>query len=59
MQDDDVLVGIVTNGIVMNVRWIIERWRVWERNQRKVIEKKILPCLAVNQRTVSTKTSLN
>ena len=36
MQDDDVLVGLITNGTVMNSRWIIIRWRVWERNQRKI-----------------------
>ena len=58
MQDDDVLVGLITNGTVMNSRWIIIRWRVWERNQRKINFKKKLPCLAVYQRRTYTKISL-
>jgi hypothetical protein len=58
VQDDDVLVGLITDGIVVNGRWIIKRWRVWERNQRKVNKKKMLPCWAVYQRTTYTKTSL-
>jgi len=41
MQDDDVLVGHITSGIGMNSRWIIKRWRVRERNQRKVNKKKV------------------
>jgi hypothetical protein len=57
MQDDDVLVGLITDGIVMNGRWIIKRWRVWERIQKES-NKKILPCLADYQRTIYTKTSL-
>jgi len=40
VQDDDVLVGLITDGIVMNGRWIIKRWRVQERNQKKVNKKK-------------------
>ena len=56
MQDDGVWVGLITHGILMNGRWIIKRWKVRERNQRKVNKK--MPCLAVYQRTTYTKTSL-
>ena len=40
MQDDDILVGRISDGVGMNSRWIIKRWRVRERNQRKVNKKK-------------------